>query len=479
MIVEKQRIKREVEMEERKMIKKSFRFVALTAAVAISASLFAGCGNKAETPQNNTQAGQGEIKPAKLTWWSMARHDMEYIKGLVEKFNKENKYGITVDYQIQSENFRQSLDLAFQSNQAPDVFSGQDLAKYYVDKGQVEPLDKWLTSEMKSRYGNVLYTEGDNGVNGKIYSLPNAGVTYRLVYNKDLLAKAGFTEPPKSMDQLVTYAKKITEVGKADKVYGFAINLKNTQTAMERSVNVVGQKSGVTYFDYKTGKFNFNPYKPILTSLKKIVDDGSMFPGYESLDIDPLRSQFAQGKIGMYFGGSWEPGVYADQFKTEVNWAAAPVPTLDGTVKGPSFISGLRWMYISSKTQYKEQAWKVMEYFNTDTVQIPYQEKGYGNSVVPSVIKAAKKPEMKGMEYFVIGKEDAQWPTRPQERTLKIEGKPFNDVFAMVIMGKADFDKEVDGLNKKYNDALDAAIKDGTEKDWKKADFDPATLITK
>lgn len=461
------------------MIRKSFRFVALAAAVAMAASLFAGCGNKTETPKDTTQPQKEDIKPAKLTWWTYQRHDMEYMKGLVEKFNKENKYGITVDYVVQSENFRQSLDLAFQSNQAPDIYTGQDLAKYYVDKGQAEPLDKWLTPELKSRYGDRLYSEGDNGVNNKIYSLPNAGVTYRLVYNKDLFAKAGLTDAPKTLDQLVEYAKKITEAGKADKVYGFAINLKNTQTAMERSVNVVGQKSGFNYFDYKTGKFDFKPFKPIVTAIKKIVDDGSMFPGYESLDIDPLRSQFAQGKIGMYFGGSWEPGVYADQFKTSINWAAAPVPTLDGSVKGASFISGLRWMYISSKTENKEQAWKVMEFFNTDEVQIPYQEKGFGNSVVPSVVKAAKKPEMKGMEYFVIGKEDATWPTKPQERTLKIEGKPFNDIFAMVIMGKADFDKEVDGLNKKYNDALDAAIKDGTEKDWKKADFNPQSLIAK
>ncbi len=461
------------------MIRKSFRFVALAAAVAMSASLFAGCGSKTETPKDTTQTQKEDIKPAKLTWWTFQRHDMEYMKGLVEKFNKENKYGITVDYVVQSENFRQSLDLAFQSNQAPDIYTGQDLAKYYVDKGQAEPLDKWLTPELKSRYGDRLYSEGDNGVNDKIYSLPNAGVTYRLVYNKDLFAKAGLTEAPKTMDQLVEYAKKITEAGKADKVYGFAINLKNTQTAMERSVNVVGQKSGFGYFDYKTGKFDFKPFKPIVTAIKKIVDDGSMFPGYESLDIDPLRSQFAQGKIGMYFGGSWEPGVYADQFKTDINWAAAPVPTLDGTAKGPSFISSLRWMYISSKTEYKEQAWKVFEYFNTDAVQIPYQEKGFGNSVVPSVVKAAKKPEMKGMEYFLIGNEDATWPTKPQERTLKIEGKPFNDVFAMVIMGKADFDKEIDAVNKKYNDALEAAIKDGTEKDWKKADFNPQSLIAK
>lgn len=39
-----------------------------------------------------------------------------------------------------------------------------------------------------------------------------------------------------------------------------------------------------------------------------------MLPGVESLDIDPLRAQFAEGKIGMYMSYSSEPGVYKNQF---------------------------------------------------------------------------------------------------------------------------------------------------------------------
>lgn len=458
---------------------KSLRFAALTVSLVMAVSLLAGCGGKSEPADKAGEATKAPVKPVKLTWWTFQRHDMDYMKGLVDKFNQENKDGITVEYVVQSENFRQSLDLAFQANQAPDVFTGQDLAKYYVDKGQVEALDKWLTPELKKRYDDNFYSEGDNGVDGKTYSLPNTGITYRLVYNKDLFKKAGLSEPPKNLDQMVEYAKKITEVGKADKAYGFAINMKNTQTSMERSTQIIGAMSGFQIFDYKTGKFDFKPYKPVLLAFKKIVDEGSMFPGYESLDMDPLRTQFAQGKIGMYLSGSWEPGVYSTQFPTNIDWAAAPVPTLDGKVKGVAPISGLRWLYISSKTEHKEQAWKVLKNFYTDEVQVPYHEKGFGNSVVPSVVKVAKKPETKGMEFFIMGNLDGKWPTRPQERTLKIEGKPFNDIFATVIMGKADFDKEAEALNKKYNDALEAAIKDGKEKDWKKADFNPESLIKK
>ena len=455
---------------------------ALGVVASITASLLVGCGGSKAEPKNDT-AAQGPVTEKKeeirLTWWTFQRHDMEYMKEKVAKFNEENTDGILVDYVVQSENFRQSLDLAFQSNQAPDIFTGQDLAKYYVDKDQVEPINGYLTDELKSRYGDVLEIEGDNAVDGQIYSLPNAGITYRLVYNKDLFEKAGISAPPKTLEELVEDAKLITEMGKADGIYGFAANLKNTQTAIERSIKVMGSRSGLTYYNKAKGEYDFTAFKPFVMAFKQIVDDGSMFPGYESLDIDPLRSQFAQGKIGMYFGGSWEPGVYNDQFKTDINWGAVPVPTIGGEVKGASGLTGLRWLYMSNTTEHKEAAWKVLEYFNSDDIQIPYAEKGLGNPVVPTVVEKAQPADVKGMADFKTSEVDAVWPAMPQERTLKIEGKPFNDIFAMIIMGQGDFDSEAAGLNEKYNAALKAAIESGATKDYKDPEFDPISLLKK
>lgn len=479
------------------MKSKVLRVMSLVIAIAVAAALFAACGNTADNqtstsssttaavPSEATERTASEPTPAadpvKLTWWTFQNHDMDYMKGLVEKFNTENQDGITIEYVVQtSNNFRQALDLAYQANQAPDLFTGQDLANYYVAKGQVEPLDQWITPELKQRYGDKLYSEGDNAVDGKIYSLINTGITYRLVYNKDLFVKAGIAEPPKSLAEMVEDAKKITEAGKADKAYGFAMNLKNTQTSLERSINVIGMMSGFRYFDYKTGQFNFTPYKPIVEAFAQMVADGSMFPGVESLDVDPMRTQFAQGKIGMYMSGAWEPAWYAGQEPPmTINWGAAPAPTIDGTIKGASFISGLRWLYINSKTEYKEQAWKVLKYFYTDEVQVPYFEKGYGIVIVPTVVEKAQPSTVKGLSDFAPTKYDAIYPSVPAERTLKIEGKPFNDIFAAVILGATTFDKDVEELNKKYNDALQAAIKEGKMKEYKIADFDPASLIGK
>jgi len=445
--------------------------------------MLAGCASSSSKSNDSTKTNTQTktVTPVKLTWWTFQNSDAEYMKAMVAKYNKENTRGVTIEYVIQSSNnFRQALDLAYQSNQAPDMFTGQDIASYYVPKGQVEPLDSYITPEIKQRYGKMLYSEGDNGVDNKLYSLVNTGITYRLMYNKDLFKKAGIAAPPKSISEMVADAKKITEVGKADKAYGFAINMKNTQTSMERSINVIGMMSGFRNYDYKTGLYDFTPYKPIVDAFGTMVKDGSMFPGFESLDVDPMRTQFAQGKIGMYLSGAWEPSWYAALgTKTNVDFAAAPVPTIDGTVKAPAFISGLRWLYMSSKTANKEQVWDVMKFFYSDVVQTGYNEKGLGVVMVPTVVAKSKPSTIKGMSDFKPTKDDAIYPPIPNARALKIEGRPFNDIFADIILGGTTFDKEIPGLNKKYNAALQEAIKSGAVKDFKIPNFDPTSLSSK
>ncbi len=416
-------------------------------------------------------------KKTKIVWWTHQRHDMDFLKEKVAEFNKTNKFDIEVDYVVQTENYSQNLELAFQSGQAPDIFSGFSNAKYYADRRMAAPLDSYLTSDIKQRYGKFLRVDTENTVNGKLYSLPNSGVNFRLVYNKDLFKKAGLNGPPKTVAEMVSYAKKLTEAGKAENAYGFALNMKNPYTALFRSLDQVAMRSGVWPYDFRTGKYSFEPMRPILNAFRQMRSEGSMFPGIENLDADPMRSQFAEGKIGMYISGNWEPGVYAQQFPAKINWGAAPVPTLEATAKGKSWIRAGRWSFICSQSKNVKAAWRVFEWFHRDAILIPYHEKGYGYSVVPSVLENAKDPNMKGAADFKINDSiDAIWPSSPHDDGLAPEGKSMYDVYAAIILGVTSVDDGIRDLNKRYNDALERAIKSGTLKKKVIKKFDPLTL---
>jgi multiple sugar transport system substrate-binding protein len=203
-----------------------------------------------------------------------------------------------------------------------------------------------------------------------------------------------------------------------------------------------------------------------------------MFPSYQSLDIDPIRSQFAEGKIGMYLSISAEPGVYANQFKPKMEWAAAPVPTLEETPKGASLIGRADWIAMSAQSKNKEAAAKVMRWFYRQELLVKYHEAGLGITVLPEIAKVAKEPSIKGISYFLPDKTDATWPVSPT--ISKVEGKNADTVFAEYVLGvNADLDKALSELSTRYNKALDAGIAGGTIQKTVIADFDPLKLQSK
>ena len=134
-------------------------------------------------------------------------------------------------------------------------------------------------------------------------------------------------------------------------------------SADRQSIGSLSGTSVVDGYNYKTGQFDLSVYKPIVEALRQMKQDGSMLPGVESLDIDPLRAQFAAGKIGMYFNHSGEPAVYQSQFPTKINWNAALPPTIDGSQKGTVSVIAGNYIGISKSTANKDKAWKFLQYF--------------------------------------------------------------------------------------------------------------------
>ena len=441
--------------------------IMMAAAMALS-----GCGPTAST-ENTTGAGaqaagtQAEAQDGekiKLVYWSNQRHDMEYVQKKINEFNSTNDMNIEVSYEAMTENYDNNLELSFQSNQAPDIFRAKSEITPYIKKDMIIPLDEYLTDEDREKYGDTLGVQNINMYDGKIYSLPQFGNTFRLIYNKDVFEKAGLDPeaPPKSMEELREYAKIITEKLSSEGVYGFAMNLKNSYSALYRSLDEVARLSDMFYYDFEEGKYNFDEYAKIAQVFADMYQDGSFFPGCESLDIDPLRAQFALGNIGMYMSGYWEVAVYDSQFPTEQNWAASVLPTYDGVVDGVNTMNSAgRSFVISSQTKHPKEAYEFMKFMTSDDYMIGYHEQGYGIIVVPSVAEKAKPATAYGAEYFTLNDTDTIAPLAPEMAGLVIEGKTFYDAFASVIFGEMSVEDAVAQMTESYNGALEEAISSG------------------
>jgi multiple sugar transport system substrate-binding protein len=463
------------------MNKRKVKLLTLATIATLMLSSFAGCKPKEEVTDVTNEA------KTKIKVWVDNRHDQAFMNEKVEKYNKENKDGIEIEYQVYSDNYAQSLDLAFSTNEAPDIFKDASSAGVFtklLPLGYLEPLDSYMKDDFKKRFGDSAFLEGVNMHGGKIYSLPATGTSTRLIYNKGIFEKAGIKEVPKSMDDVVKYSKIITDKLKGEGIYGFAMNLKSPSSAFSRSIDFMVTRSGgyKAGYDFVNGKYDFTSYKPLLESLKTMFAEGSMFPGCEALDIDPLRTQFAAGKIGMYISYLHaEPGVYENQFPTKENWDVAQLPTVDGTVKGAQNLQAGTWLVMSSKSKAKDKAWKVMEYLYGDQFLTEYQAAGLGLCVVPSVIETAKKaPIVEKRPELAFTEFDKIIPNPPMG--VKPEGKDMYAVFAEVLFGKTEADKAIEDLNTRYNAALDKAEQDGNTKRIQYKDYDalnPSKVLQK
>lgn len=291
------------------------KWLGLSLSLMLAAGI-AGCGggnsNKGaatEAPEAGTAApaataaaggNTATSEPVQLKYWTDDRHDQEYIKELINKFNETNGENIQVELTVMSENYAQSVDIAFTSNQAPDLLrlkSGNTAE--FVKKGYLAPIDGYLTNDIKTKFGSVII-DNVNRFDGKVYSLANTGLTLRLIYNKDLFAKAGIDNPPVSLQEMVDDARKITEAGKSEGVYGFALNFKSPKSAFDRSIREILSLSGYQGlgFDLKTGQFDFAPYSQTIEYFKQMYEDGSILPGAETLDIDRCAPSLRQAKSG-------------------------------------------------------------------------------------------------------------------------------------------------------------------------------------
>lgn len=463
------------------------KWMSVTLAGMLAVSVLTGCGSGETAAENGSQtaaAGTGENAEGKtvITIWSKDRHDAKYIQERIDQYNATNTDGVKAEYQLYTDNFQQAVDLAVQSDELPDILKLQDqVYNQYVNQGQWLDLYQYMDDDMKEYFKDEVY-EGINEIDGKLYYIPTCGTTGRLIYNKEIFERVGIENPPATMEEMVEDARLITKELSGEGIYGYAQHMKSASSALERSLDLqmerqTGIKKG---FDFAKGEYDFRGYQELLEYWTQLLADDCAFPGCESLDIDPLRTQFANGKIGMYI--SWthsEPGVYRDQFPMDSDkWDVAPIPTVGGQENGKQNITFTSAYLINAKGPNTELAFKVYkDIFSSEDFLIGYHEGGYGVSIIPSIVeKANLNEEIASKEWLQMQDIDDVLPLTPQEKNAQAvvaEGEDYYKTFESIYYGGADMTSTLQDLTDRYNKAYRQGIADGSGVEVRLEQYDP------
>jgi len=236
-------------------------------------------------------------------------------------------------------------------------------------------------------------------------SLPMLTDAYGLYYNVDLLQKAGFSEPPKTLSELTTIAKKLTEYN-ADgsiKVAGFFPLF----GLYQNTVNTLGHSYAAKWYD-SSGKPSLGTdpnWAKLLEWQKSLVDT----IGYDKLqkffgklgggDSEwSAQHGFEVGKIAMMIDGEWRNAFIAAD-KSKVNYATAPFPVDEAQpdLYGSGQVGGTI-MGIPKGAKHPAESWLLVKYMTTDTSALVTLAKGLRN--VPSTVESLKDPELNADQHF-------------------------------------------------------------------------------
>lgn len=455
-------------------------------AGVLAAVSLAGCSGGGSTAGSTAAQGQAEggagetAKTASgsetvIKVWTNDRHDSEYVDQKISEFNETNDKGIRIEMTVVTDDYANMLSMAYSSGTAPDIAgvsagqSGFDL-KTFADAKILEPLNDRITDpdfEKVTEAGKLHY-EGINMIDGNVYWIPTgmrSGV--RLEYNKALVEAAGFTEFPDTLDGVIDLAKKVTDNG-GGKTYGIAFT---SSVPFIRWIEGTAETSGIYRYDYLSGKFNFDGYKPVIEKSSQLFKDNSVLPGSVSQGVDAMRAQFAEGVFALWGNASQEAGVFTDQFPvTKFDWGVATVPTLDGEVKGALTIQPQKGYMMLSSSENKDAAWEVIKFFSSEDFLKGYLEGGYClpiSDYMNGVIDASKTGRLAD---FKLQDYESVYPAVP---AVAIQGDDYVATLWNAVLGNVSADDAIADLNKRYNEALDNDVSMGKIKRLIIRDFDP------
>lgn len=290
----------------------------------------------------------------------------EYSKGTGPYFEEAAKAfeaanpGTTIQIEVVPwDNLQQKLttDISAGTNADLSIIGTRWLLDY-VSQDVVAPLDSYITPEIKGRFIDTFLSP--SVLNGKTYGLPIAASARAMYYNKDVFAKAGITEPPKTWDDFKADAAKIKAA--TPDVAPFGLQGKEIETDVYFYYGLWAMGGDIV----KDGKSGLDApaASDAAKMYKSFIDGGLTEPGVTSYAREDVQNLFKQGKVATVITAPFLSG----QIKKEapnLNYGVAPIPTGPSGKTSTYGVTDSIVLFQNSKV--KDEAFKFLDFlFTTD-----------------------------------------------------------------------------------------------------------------
>ncbi|HAV28037.1 MAG TPA: sugar ABC transporter substrate-binding protein, partial [Lachnospiraceae bacterium] len=353
-------------------MKRKLLAATLTAAMVLS---LAACGGGSSSSSSGTAAsgsgasGSGELQ---VNIWD--NNQLAGLQQIADEWTEESGVKVKINV-VDWDNYWTLLEAGASGGQMPDVFwMHSNTAQMYMENDLLLNLDDYIAKDdaidLANYYEGVvdLYNRDDNGSQ---YALPKDHDTIALLYNKAIFDKYGVEYPTDdwTWEDVRDAAAKITEAGKADGVYGYAINTSNNQDGW---YNIIYDYGGqVITDDHKGTTIGSDEAKAGMEMLRQILEVSAPQTVVAETGTDSL---FNSGLAAMITQGSWMINTfYKAEHHDDYAWAMLPYADVNGNGqcdKGERYsaYNGLGWA-AAANTANPDAAYSLISYFCSEKAQ--------------------------------------------------------------------------------------------------------------
>jgi multiple sugar transport system substrate-binding protein len=347
------------------------------------------------------QAAHQGSKPVtvKLSGWGASPVEKRLLQDVLKDFEQTHP-GIRVKFEVIADQYMDVLKTRLIGDAAPDVFYVDAVeAPLLMQANVLEPLNPYITKafDLADFEPNLIrmFRTGKT-----LYGLPKDYSTLVLYYNKRAFRAAGLVEPPRTWEQLLIDAKRLTrdrnQDGRTDQ-YGLGLS-----PELARLVYMMQAYGGEATDAQGLARF---AEPKALQGLQTIVNQ------YRSTRTAVLPSDvgsssgsdlLGQGKVAMAIEGNWAIPYLQENFSS-LEFGTAEVPQMNGRPGTMAFTVAYA---MNRRAKHKPEAWQLMAYLTGKVGMKKWTSSGFALPTRRSVAKqlrydrdALRSPFVRGVKY--------------------------------------------------------------------------------
>jgi len=409
-------------------------------------------------------------EPTVVTYFCTNGLYLDVLTAEIDKWNAGEgaEKGVYIELTVNINDGSAALELQMQAGNHWDIMDGASNTEWVL-QGWVQDLSVVDDPELQEliRSYEPYMVPNLSWKEGILTALPMEAVPIKMAINLDLFAAAGYdANDLRTWDDVVEIAQGITEANPGI-AWGYG---GTTWSAMIRRLTfkATASSNAVGWWDPRTGTYSFDQYEEPMTALKTMYENGWML-GLDDLAIDPIRAEFAAGKVGMFPAPAYDWSVYDHQFPAACNFAFVDMPVYGddgGHYKGVCLdrvgcgIDAVCWEYADDVK--KQAIVDAFLFLNSDELYATIYANG---GMIPY------KPEIREGTELAFTENAEQWKQMSDldgytnmwlypDGIIPLEGDTYATVMRAYIQGNISWDVAVADLERRYNAAWAAAVSD-------------------